>query len=294
MKGILLAGGAGTRLYPLTKTVSKQLLPVYDKPVIYYPLSTLMLAGIQEILVISTPRDLPGVKELLGGGSHLGLKLSYKEQPRPEGIPQAFTLAADFIGNDPVALILGDNLFYGYELKPILEKASAMKSGAAVFAYRVNDPERYGVVRFDDARKPLEIVEKPHQFISPWAVTGLYFFDYRAVEYASRLKPSARGETEITDVINKYLEKGELAAYCLGRGMAWLDTGTYESLLAASTFIQTLEQRQGLKIGCIEEVAYLMGFIDTTQLIKLADHYPNSGYGEYLRRTAELGSYPRG
>jgi glucose-1-phosphate thymidylyltransferase len=290
MKGILLAGGSGTRLYPLTRTLSKQLLPVYDKPVIYYPLSTLMLAGIREILVISTPRDLPMIQGLLGDGSQLGLKLSYKEQAKPEGIAQAFLIGADFIGSSPVCLILGDNIFYGHTLGNSLAEAAKVRKGARLFAYHVNDPQRYGVVEFDSQGKAISLVEKPKQPKSNWAVTGLYFYDSRVVEIARGLKPSARGELEITDVNAAYLKGGDLTVERMGRGVAWLDSGTYDSLLSASVFVQTVEQRQGLKIACIEEIAYNKGFIDGTQLEKLAQLNEKSGYGEYLLRV--LNEYP--
>jgi glucose-1-phosphate thymidylyltransferase len=294
MKGILLAGGNATRLYPLTKTVSKQLLPVYDKPTIYYPLATLMLGGIRDILVISTPRDLPMIRGLLGDGSDLGLRLSYREQPSPGGIAQAFVIGADFIGDSPVCLILGDNIFYGNELVDALERSAALTTGAKLFAYHVNDPERYGVVEFDEGGKAISLEEKPKVPRSNWAVTGLYFYDARVVEIAARLQPSARGELEITDVNLQYLRWGELHVDMLGRGVAWLDSGTYDSLLAASQFVQTLELRQGLKVACIEEIAMLKGFIDETQLGRLAERYSNSSYGAYLRqRLNERSRFPR-
>src|SRR5215218_7030884 len=284
MKGIILAGGAGTRLYPLTRCTSKQLLPVYDKPTIYYPLSVLMLAGIREILIISTPRDLPHIRELFGDGSHLGLKLSYKEQPQPNGIAQAFVLGAEFIGDSPVCLILGDNIFYGHDLTDMLEDSAKLKSGGRVFAYQVKDPERYGVVEFDKNFKALSIEEKPKQPRSNWAVTGLYFYDRNVVDIARDLKPSARGEYEITDVNRAYLERGQLQVQCMGRGIAWLDTGTYDSLLSSSVFVQTLEERQGLKVACIEEIAFARKFIDAGQLKKLAEQSGKSEYGQYLLR----------
>jgi len=284
MKGIILAGGAGTRLYPLTRCISKQLLPVYDKPTIYYPLSALMLAGIREVLIISTPRDLPRIEELFGDGSHLGMKFSYKVQDQPNGIAQAFVLGADFIGSSPVCLILGDNIFYGADLSTMLEDSSKLKTGSRVFAYQVKDPERYGVVEFDKQFKALSIEEKPRQPKSNWAVTGLYFYDASVVSIAKNLKPSARGEYEITDVNRAYLDKGQLQVQCMGRGIAWLDTGTYDSLLSSSVFVQTLEERQGLKVACVEEIAFAKSFIDAAQLKKLADQAGKSEYGNYLRR----------
>ncbi len=287
MKGIVLAGGSGTRLFPSTAAVSKQLLPVFDKPTIYYPLSVLMLAGIREILIISTPRDLPMIQALFGDGSQFGLKLEYKIQPKPEGIAQAFVLGADFIGNSSVALILGDNLFYGHSLTQHLEYASQIKSGACVFAYHVQDPERYGVVTFDKEKKAIDIEEKPKQPRSNWAVTGLYFYDNQVVRIASNLKPSARGELEITDVNREYLRQGNLQVRCLGRGFAWLDTGTDESLLDSAQFVETIEKRQGLKIACLEEIAYFRKFITFEQFEKIATEYPKSGYGQYLRRLLE-------
>ena len=284
MKGILLAGGSATRLYPLTRTISKQLLPVYDKPTIYYPLATLMLAGIREILIISTPRDLPRIQDLFGDGSHVGLKLSYKEQAQPNGIAQAFVLGADFVGNSPVCLILGDNIFYGSDLTSMLEESAKLRSGARVFAYQVKDPERYGVVAFDQKHKALSIEEKPKVPKSNWAVTGLYFYDASVVDIAKALKPSARGEYEITDVNRAYLDRGQLHVQCMGRGIAWLDTGTYDSLLSSSVFVQTLEERQGRKVACIEEIAFTRKFIDAAQLRKLADQAGKSEYGQYLLR----------
>jgi glucose-1-phosphate thymidylyltransferase len=287
MKGIILAGGSATRLYPLTRTISKQLLPVYDKPTIHYPLATLMLAGLREILVISTPRDLPMIRELLGDGSELGMRLSYREQPTPAGIAQAFIIGAEFIGSSPVCLILGDNIFYGNDLIRLLEGSSGLTEGARLFAYHVHDPERYGVVEFDNEGRALTLEEKPRTPRSNWAVTGLYFYDRTVVDIASRLEPSARGELEITDVNLEYLRRGQLSVARLGRGVAWLDSGTYDSLLAASQFVQTLELRQGLKVACIEEIAYAKGFIDDRQLLRLADRYPNSSYGAYLRQCVD-------
>src|SRR5215212_8379953 len=284
MKGIILAGGAGTRLYPLTRCISKQLLPVYDKPTIYYPLSALMLAGIREILSIIIPRDLQRIQDLFGDGSQIGLKLAYKEQAQPNGIAQAFVLGADFVGGSPVCLILGDNIFYGHDLTDMLEDSAKLKSGARVFAYQVKDPERYGVVEFDKKHKALSIEEKPKQPRSNWAVTGLYFYDASVVDVAKNLKPSARGEYEITDVNRAYLQRGQLQVQCMGRGIAWLDTGTYDSLLSSSQFVQTLEERQGLKVACIEEIAFAKNFIDAGQLQQLADAAGKSDYGNYLRK----------
>jgi glucose-1-phosphate thymidylyltransferase len=284
MKGIILAGGAGTRLYPLTRCISKQLLPVYDKPTIYYPLSVLMLAGIREILIISTPRDLPRIRDLFGDGKQLGMTIEYKEQAQPNGIAQAFVLGAEFIGISSVCLILGDNIFYGHSMIEMLEESAKLKSGSRVFAYQVKDPERYGVVEFDKDYKALSIEEKPKHPRSNWAVTGLYFYDNAVVDIARNLKPSARGEYEITDVNRRYLERGELLVQCMGRGIAWLDTGTYNSLLSSSVFVQTLEERQGLKVACIEEIAFTRKFIDAAQLRKLADQAGKSEYGQYLLR----------
>jgi glucose-1-phosphate thymidylyltransferase len=284
MKGIVLAGGSGTRLYPVTQVVSKQLLPVYDKPMVYYPLSTLMLAGIRDILIISTPQDTPRFESLLGDGAKWGLRLRYAVQPRPEGIAQAFIVGRDFIGGDRVALVLGDNIFYGEALPKLLQQAAARERGATVFAYPVKNPERYGVIEFDDRGKPVGIEEKPARPKSRYVVTGVYFYDNRVVDIASKLKPSARGELEISDVNRAYLERGELEVTPMGRGMAWLDTGTHEALLEAAHFIETIERRQGLKIACPEEIAYRMGFIDAAQLEALAKPLEKSGYGEYLRR----------
>lgn len=286
MKGIILAGGSGTRLYPITSSVSKQMLPVYDKPMIYYPLSVLMLAGIRDILIISTPRDLPGFRSLLGDGKSLGLTFSYIEQPSPDGLAQAFILGEKFIGNDAVCMILGDNIFYGVGFGDILLKTAQLEKGACVFGYYVSDPERYGVVEFDKDKKVLSIEEKPAKPRSNYAVTGLYFYDNSVVRKAKSLKPSPRGELEITDLNRVYLEEGSLEIKLMGRGMAWLDTGTYESLLQAANFIATLEQRQGLKASCIEEIALKRGYIDRKQLLELALPYKNSQYGKYLLRLA--------
>jgi glucose-1-phosphate thymidylyltransferase len=284
MKGIVLAGGSGTRLYPVTQVVSKQLLPVYDKPMVYYPLSTLMLAGIRDILLISTPQDTPRFSDLLGDGKRWGLRLQYAVQPKPEGIAQAFLVGREFIAGDRVALVLGDNIFHGHDLSALLQNAAAREEGATVFAYPVHDPGRYGVIDFDARGKAISIEEKPRQPKSRYAVTGLYFYDRKVVDIAAGLKPSARGELEITDVNRAYLERGELDAVAMGRGMAWLDTGTHEALLEAAHFIETIERRQGLKIACPEEIAYRMGFIRASELEALAKPLEKSGYGEYLKR----------
>jgi glucose-1-phosphate thymidylyltransferase len=291
MKGIILAGGAGTRLHPITEAISKQLLPVYDKPMIYYPLSALMLAGIREVLIISTPRDLPNFRALLGDGSRLGMQFSYREQPSPDGLAQAFIIGEDFIGKDNVCMILGDNIFYGHGFGGILKEASALKHGAVVFGYSVNDPERYGVVEFDDQLKAISLEEKPANPKSNYAVTGLYFYDNTVASRARALKPSPRGELEITDLNRLYLNDGLLEVKLLGRGMAWLDTGTFDSLLQASNFIATLEQRQGLSASCIEEIAYKNGFISRDQLIGLATPLAKSQYGQYLLKVANEQSF---
>ena len=282
MKGIILAGGSGTRLYPLTKSISKQLIPIYDKPMIYYPLSVLMLAGIRDILIISTPVDLPRFKDLFNDGSELGLNISYAEQPSPDGLAQAFIIGEEFIGNDPVSLILGDNIFYGYQFSKSLRKAAELKDGAKVFGYYVTDPERYGVVEFDKNGKAIGLEEKPDNPKSNYAVTGLYFYDNTVVEKAKGLKPSHRGELEITDLNRLYMEEGGLAVELMGRGMAWLDTGTHKSLRQASNYISTIESRQGLKIACIEEIAFRKGYINSDQLKKLAEPLKKNQYGQYL------------
>jgi len=287
MKGIILAGGAGTRLYPVTKVVCKQLLPVYDKPMVYYPLSTLMLAGIRDILIISTPQDLPRFEDLFGDGSHLGLRFSYKVQEAPNGLAEAFIIGEDFIGEDNVCLVLGDNIFFGHNLPGMLNRACQRKEGATIFGYYVKDPERYGVVEFDGSGKVLSIEEKPKEPKSNYAVVGLYFYDNEVIEISKGIKPSWRGELEITDVNKAYLEKGKLNVELMGRGYAWLDTGTHESLADATQFVKTIEERQGLKIACIEEIAYRMGFIDAEQLQRLAEPLRKSGYGEYLLRILE-------
>lgn len=292
MKGIILAGGSGTRLYPVTNAISKQLLPIYNKPTLYYPLSVLMLAGIREVLVISTPRDLPLIQNLLGTGENFGVKFSYAEQPKPAGIAQAFVIGEKFIGNDSVCLILGDNIFHGMELTQLVERSASLQKGGEVYAYRVQDPERYGVVEFDQKGKAVSIEEKPKHPKSHWAVTGLYFYDNQVVKYARDLKPSARGELEITDINRLYLERGELSVRPFGRGVAWLDTGTFDSLISSSLFVQTIEQRTGLMVGCPEEIAFHKGFIGREALKAAAERHSKSEYGQYLMNLLAEESHP--
>jgi glucose-1-phosphate thymidylyltransferase len=286
VKGIVLAGGSGSRLYPITRSISKQLLPIYDKPMVYYPIANLMLVGIREILIISTVEDLPAYRRLLSDGSRFGISMQYAEQPRPEGLAQAFLIGRDFVGSDSVALALGDNVFYGHGLTQVLERAAARPSGATVFGYRVHDPERYGVVDFDASGRVIGIEEKPQKPRSHFAVTGLYFYDNRVLDIAAGLSPSARGELEITDVNRAYLEAGDLRVEILGRGIAWLDTGTYESLLQACNFVETVQERQGLRIACLEEIAYRRGYISSEELASLGKEMKNSSYGEYLCEVA--------